>query len=179
MNAAEFDRHDFIYSFAQVWKRIMTDPQEFFAEMPLTGGLGNPLIFVIISLAIAGVGTMAANGGGLKGILLILGGGILQAFIGTVLLLLIARQLFEGAGDFEATFRVCAYAGAPAVLIWVPVVKFIAVLYGIYLLILGLQRAHRYDSVRAALTLLLTAAAGSFLSLPFGGPPGVSLFIRL
>ena len=179
MDASEFNRHDFIYSFAQVWKRVMTDPQGFFAEMPLTGGLPNPLIFVIISLAIAGMGTMVANGGGLKGVLLILGGGLLQAFIGTTLLLLIARQLFAGTGDFEATFRVCAYAGAPAVLIWVPVVKFIAVLYGVYLLILGLQRAHGYDSVKAALTLLLTAAAGSFLSLPFGGPPGVHLFIHL
>jgi len=38
MDAAEFDRSDFIYSFGQVWKKVMTDPRGFFPAMSLRGG---------------------------------------------------------------------------------------------------------------------------------------------
>jgi len=44
------------------------------------------------------------------------------------------------------------------------------VLYSVYLLIVGLQRAQGFDSVRAVLTVVLVGMAGVFLSLPFGGP---------
>ena len=169
MDAAEFDRSDFIYSFGWVWKKIMTDPQGFFLAMPLTGGLGNPLLFAALSLAVAGVGFIV-SGGGVKLAVLILLGGVVRLFIGAALLLLIAQRLFDGQGDFEATFRACAYAAAPVVFLWVPGVRYLAVLYSGYLVIIGLGRAQRFDNGKAALTLVLAIIAGVFLSVPFGGP---------
>jgi len=169
MDPAEFDRHDFVYSFGQVWKKIMTDPQGFFLAMPLTGGLVNPLVFATLCLLIAGLGFLV-SGSKLGLALMLVGLGIVRLFIGAAFLLLVARKLFEGRGDFEATFRACAYAAAPVVLLWVPVVRYLAVLYSAYLLIIGLQRAQGFDSVRAVLTVVLVGMAGMFLSLPFGGP---------
>src|SRR6266508_5229733 len=86
MDAAEFDRSDFIYSFAQVWKKVMTDPQGFFLAMPLTGGLVNPLLFTTLSLAIAGVGFIV-SGSGVKLALIVLLGGVMRLFISAALLL--------------------------------------------------------------------------------------------
>jgi len=169
MDAAEFDRSDFIYSFARVWKKVMTDPQGFFLAMPLTGGLMNPLLFAALSLMFAGVGFMMSGGGGRLAVLILLGG-IVRLFISAALLLLIAHRLFEGKGDFEATFRACAYAAAPVVFLWVPGVRYLAVLYSGYLVIIGLQRAQGFDSVKAALTVVLAMMAGVFLAFPFGGP---------
>lgn len=169
MNMTEFDRHDFIYSFGQVWKRVMTDPRGFFLAMPRTGGLGNPLMFAVLCLAIAGFGFLITGGGFRLGVGLIFGG-VIRLFISAALFLLIARWLFEGKGDFAATFRVCAYTAAPAVLLWVPVVKYLALLYMAYLLIVGLQRTHEFDSVKAVLTLVIATVVGGFLALAFGGP---------
>jgi len=169
MDAAEFDRSDFIYSYGQLWKKIITGPQGFFPAMPLTGGLTNPLLFAVISLALTGVGFIV-RGGGVKLALIILLMGVVRLFISAALLLLIAWRLFEGKGDFEATFRACAYATAPVVLLWVPGIRSLAVLYSGYLVILGLQRAQGFDSVKATLTVVLALIAGVFLSFLFGGP---------
>ncbi len=177
MDAAEFDRSDFIYSFAQVWKKVMTDPQGFFLAMPLTGGLMNPLLFTAASLTLAGIG-FVVSGRGVKLALIVLLWGIVRLFISVALLQLIARKLFAGQGDFEATFRACAYAGAPVVLLWVPGIRYLAALYIGYLLIVGLRRAQEFDSVKAVLTIVLAMIAGVFLSLPFGGPHRIEQVLR-
>jgi len=169
MDAAEFDRSDFIYSFGHVWKKVMTDPRGFFLAMPLTGGLMNPLLFTAASLTLAGIG-FVVSGRGVKLALIVLLWGIVRLFISVALLQLIARKLFDGQGDFEVTFRACAYAGAPVVLLWVPGIRYLAALYIGYLLIVGLRRAQEFDSVKAVLTIVLAMIAGVFLSLPFGGP---------
>ncbi len=147
----------------------MSDPQGFFLAMPLTGGLVNPLLFTASSLALAGVG-FVVSGGGVKLALIVLLRGVVRLFISAALLQLIARKLFEGKGDFEATFHACAYAAAPVVLLWVPGIRYLAALYIGYLLIVGLQRTQGLDSVKAVLTIALAMIAGVFLSLPFGGP---------
>ncbi len=178
MDAAEFDRSDFIYSFGYVWKKVMTDPRGFFPAMSLRGGLGNPLAFAAICLAIAGAGFLL-GGRGMGFAVLVVVGGVVRLFISAALLSLIARTLFEGRGDFEATFRVCAYAAAPVVLLWVPGIRYLAALYLAYLVIIGLQRAHEFDSVKAVLTVGVTTIVGIFLSLPFGGPGRVWRALRL
>ena len=50
---------------------------------------------------------------------MIVGWRIIRLFLVAALLLLVARRLFAGTGDFEATFRICAYATAPVVLLYV------------------------------------------------------------
>ncbi|TMA57194.1 MAG: hypothetical protein E6J80_06740, partial [Deltaproteobacteria bacterium] len=89
MDPAEFDRHDFVYSFGQVWKKIMTDPQGFFLAMPLTGGLVNPLVFATLCLLIAGLGFLV-SGSKLGLAVMLVGLGIVRLFIGAAFLLLVA-----------------------------------------------------------------------------------------
>ena len=177
MMVAGFDSSDL--GPVQTWKKVMTDPRTFFEHMPLAGGFLNPFVFALLVLAVAGAGGAIVQGGGLKACLTTIGVGVLKLCLGAALLVFIARQLFEGVGDFEATFRGCAYAAAPLALLWIPVLGAIAAVYSVYLLILGLQRAQGMDSVKTTLTLILAALLGVVLFLNLGWPWGRPNLIRL
>jgi hypothetical protein len=127
--------------------------------LPVAGGLQAPLVFAVLCLAIGGFGYMIFGGGvrGWIGILLI---GLMRLVIGAAIVTLIAQQLFEGRGDYEATFRVLGYSTAVAVFIGIPFVKYFAALYGAYLVIVGLAKAHAFDMARAMLTAVASVATG-------------------
>jgi len=78
---------------------------------------------------------------------------VLGAFVSAALFTLVSQHLFGGRGGFEPTFRVVAYAAAPTVLAWLPWIGTLAVVYGVYLTILGLERVQSYDVTRAVLTV--------------------------
>ena len=78
----------------------------------------------------------------------------------------IAQQLFEGKAGFEPTFRVVAYATAPLVFSWVPLVGTVAGLYAAYLMMRGLERVQVMDTTRAVLTVVLGVVAIWLLVLP-------------
>jgi hypothetical protein len=157
--AEEFDPQDPIGSFATTWQRIVREPRSFFEAMPAAGGLRPPLAFAAICLAIGGFGFMIF-GGGIRGFVGLFAIGLVRLFVGSAIVALIAQQLFEGRGDYEATFRVLGYSMAVAVFIGIPVVKHFAALYGAYLVILGLAKAHSFDTVRALLTAAAAIATG-------------------
>lgn len=167
--SAEFDPKDPIASFVASWRRVLLEPRAFFEGLP-AGGLEPPLLFALICLVIGGFGFMIFGGGieGFLGFLLI---GTLRLFVGAAIVSLIAQRLFDGHGDYEATFRVLCYSTAVAVVIGIPVIKHFAALYGIYLVILGLARAHSFDTVRAMLTALSSVFVGMVIvhALCLGG----------
>jgi hypothetical protein len=94
--------------------------------------------------------------------------GLVRIFIGAALVVLVATNLFEGRGDYEATFRVLAYSSAVAVLIGLPVIKYFAAIYGAYLVIVGIEKAHGIDAVRAILTLVASAVVGGVIAFALG-----------
>lgn len=155
----EFNPQDPIGSFAATWQRVVLEPRSFFEGLRTAGGLQPPLVFALVCLAIGGFGFMIFGGGikGLVGLVLI---GVLRVFIGSAIVTSIAQQLFDGRGDYEATFRVLSYSSAVAVFVGIPVIKYFAALYGAYLVIVGLARAHSFDTVRALLTAVLSVVAG-------------------
>jgi len=157
--AEEFDPQDPIGSFASTWRRIVREPRSFFDTLPTAGGLRAPLAFAAICLALGGFGFMIF-GGGIRGFVGLLAIGLIRLFVGSAIVALIAQQLFEGRGDYEATFRVLGYSTAVAVFIGIPVVKHFAALYGAYLVVLGLAKAHSFDTVRALLTAVASIATG-------------------
>lgn len=160
MAAEEFSPSDAIGSFTDTWTRVMIDPRAFFKKLPMEGGLQPPLVFASICLLVGGI-EMLLFGGGLKGLVGLVIFGIVRLFVGAAIFALIAQTLFGGRGDFEATFRVLAYASAVAVSIGLPVLKFFAALYGAYLAILGLEKAHSMDTVRTVVALLATVITGA------------------
>jgi len=153
---AEFDPQDPAGSFATTWQRVIVEPQAFFEALPTAGGLQPPLIFAGICLTIGGLGFLVF-GGGIKGLVLIVMLGIVRLFIGSAIVAFIAQRIFDGRGDYEATFRAIGYTSAVAVFIGIPLIKYFAAIYGAYLAIIGLGRAHSFDNTRAFLTLVATA----------------------
>jgi hypothetical protein len=143
--------------FADAWRRVLTDPHGFFADMPLAGGLGEPLTFLAVTVGIDAAGHLL-TGFGTMGALGVFVAGLVRAFLLAAALTLVAQHLFDGPAGFEPTFRALAYASAPAVLFWLPHLGGLAALYAAYLLIRGLERVHSFDSTRAVLTLLIGLA---------------------
>jgi hypothetical protein len=164
----EFQTEDFPRSFGNVWRRVMTEPRTFFQEMPVTGGLRNPLLFVLICLAISALGFLIFGPRHFAIRFIILG--LVRAFVASAIVMVIARQVFAGVGDYEATFRAVAYSSAPLALLWLPWIGPLVILYTLFLTIVGVERVHGFDAVKAVLTLLLTAVTAVALSWVIGGP---------
>ena len=131
----------------------MLEPQLFYREMPVTGGFENPLIFLAICAAIYFILKIVVAGlpAGANAIFLI----ALTYIFGPGILMLACQFLFQGEGDYEATLRVCAYAGACLVLSWVPVLGIFAYVYGVYLVFIGTERVHKLDTTKTAIATLV------------------------
>ena len=141
-----------VEAFPALWRRVMTDPHGFFTEMPETGGLGQPTGFLATCAAINAVGHLLV-GSGARAAVAIFAGQLVAAALVASVFVLVAQNFFGGRAGFEATFRVVAYASAPLVVFWVPVVGTFAWLYDAYLLVRGLERIHGLDVTRTLLTL--------------------------
>src|SRR5262249_11604981 len=56
MATREFDGRSEIEEFPAAWQRVITDPLGFFADMPETGGLRQPTMFLAICAAVNALG---------------------------------------------------------------------------------------------------------------------------
>jgi hypothetical protein len=166
MEGEELRTDDLLTSFPQVWQRVVTDPRAFFESLPPVRGLQAPLVFALVCLTVGGFGLLLF-GWGIKGMLALIVLGLLRLFVVSAIFVLVAQNLFEGRGDYEATFRALGYSSAPAVAIGLPVIRYFAAIYGLYISILGLARAHSFDTVRATLSLAATVLCGVMLAHAF------------
>lgn len=157
-------------NFVQTWQRVMTDPHGFFAEMPQAGGLNDPAVFLLITSGLNAVGHLIF-GWGFGGMLAVFVSHVVLAGTAAALFTVIAQQLFEGKAGFEPTFRVVAYATAPLVFSWVPVVEVVARLYAAYLAMRGIERVQSVDTTRAVLIVVVGAVAIWLLVLSVVGRP--------
>ena len=164
----------FLTALVETTQKILFSPVEFFSRMPVTGGLGSPLLYALlvgyVSLAVAsvygfvfqmvtgprrfpGLGpeferVLAFTGG--------TGGLVLGLIVGPVV---IVAQLFILAGvfhlalllvggaqrGFEATFRVLAYAGAAGLLELVPLCGRLLLHPVYYLVLIGIGFAKAHQ----------------------------------
>ena len=146
-----------IEGFPALWQRVVTAPHGFFADMPRTGGLGEPTLFLALCAAIDAVGHLIL-GAGVAGMIASFVGQMIAAFVLAAILVLVAQNVFDGRGGYEPTFRVVAYAWAPLVVAWLPGVGSLALVYAAYLMLRGLERVQAQDTTRAALTLVISLA---------------------
>lgn len=140
--------------FAATWRRVVTEPRAFFAEMPQAGGLRDPLIFLGVCAALNALGVLVwhFSAGAAVGALLRL---VLYGVVLGAVTTLVAQQLFDGPAGFEPTFRAVAYASAPLALVWVPGIGVLAQAYAWYLALRGIESVHRFDTAKAVLTLAI------------------------
>jgi hypothetical protein len=157
MSTPGFDPSSAAASFSATWRRVLTDPNGFFAEMPQTGGLNEPLLFLTVCAVANAVGHLVIG----FSVVAPIGAFVVKllgSFVLAALLTLLAQQLFEGKAGFEPVFRVVAYAAAPTVLAWVPRLGVVAVLYSWFLTMRGIERVQGFDAIRAVLTVAIGVA---------------------
>ncbi len=172
MSTTESEGRRDLERFAAAWGRVVTDPLGFFADMPETGGLGPPTVFLAICAAANAVGHLF-TGWGVTTVAWLFVAQVVGAYVAAALLVLVAQHLFTGRAGFEPTFRVVAYAAAPRVVLWLPYVGVLAWVYSAYLIVRGLERVQGLDATHAVLTVvialgvlwLLTAARSGGLLL--------------
>jgi hypothetical protein len=159
-------RIGFVAALVETTQKVLTKPSEFFASMPVVGGIGSPLLYGIlvgtVGLVVAAlyrevfqavVGSTFAGLGGsgeLRRIMPVMMGGfsvVLQVvfspvivtlglFIVTVIVHVFLLMLGGARQGFEATFRVICYSEAAAVINIIPLCG--GVLSGVYYMILAI-----------------------------------------
>lgn len=162
----EFRTEQFAESFIGVWKRVVTDPRGFFQDMPIRGGIQSPLLFLVACLVCAALGYLVIGPRGF-GLSLVFWGTV-RSFLYAAVFLVVARQIFSGTADFEATYRVIAYATAPMALMFLPVVGILTFVYTMFLVIVGLERVNGFDAVKSVLTVLLASLVIVAIGWAFG-----------
>ncbi|OGP84900.1 MAG: hypothetical protein A2Z08_04565 [Deltaproteobacteria bacterium RBG_16_54_11] len=168
-NAYEFNTKDFMNSFIKVMKTVLVKPNDFYQHMPTTGGFSPPFVFLVVCLGVSGILAAIIAGVDVFLFLKLLIFGAIFSFIGAGILHLIAQQFFEGKGAYEGVYRTVAYAGVVNLLTWIPVVGFLAGLYGLYLQIVGLEKVHKITAGQAVITVLIAFAIYLIMGLVVGG----------
>lgn len=170
--------------YVETWKEVMQTPSDFYREMPKTGGYADPLTFAAISFIVYALlaalftvlfghgmymdGSMYGgmyNGmyGGMRGlgffailmtVIITPIAGIISLFIEAAILYIIYKIL-GGAGTYEGTVRFISYATAVLVLSWIPIIGWIAGIYGIYLYIVGGMYVHDVSMARSVIAIIL------------------------
>ncbi len=158
MTTGEFEGSTHAEGFPVAWRRVITEPRAFFADMREVGGLSAPFAFLAICAALNGAGHVIV-GWGVHGLVWVIVWQIVGAILSAAIFVLIAQHLFHGRAGFEPTFRVVAYAAAPTVFAWLPGLGAIAVIWTAYLTVLGLERVQAFDTTRSVLTVILGWAA--------------------
>ena len=164
----DYNLSDPIHSFIDTVRRVVLQPVSFFASLPQSRNLVNPLVFALICieiytilgglLGLVWVGTNRGLGSFIASIIAAPIGGAIGLFILAAILHLLVR-LVVGAGNsgFEATFRVAAYAAVVNLVSWIPLVGWLLGLYGIYLSVVGIREMHGTTTGKAALVVLIPA----------------------
>jgi len=131
----------------ETFKAIILSPSEFFQNMPLDGGLQKPVVFLLIASVVSSLGILVISQQPLQAVQE-LGVRLVTSFVSAAYLFLICRGV-GGQGTFEGTFRAFVYASAPAIFSWVPLVNVLAVIYTLFLLKTGLEKAHDLSPQRS------------------------------
>jgi hypothetical protein len=171
----EFNYTDPVQSFVSTVRRVVLQPVDFYRGVLRRGDFLNPLIFAIICyevysilsgiLALAGIGQQTFAGFIVSLILAPIFAAIGLFIAAGILHLLVMLIVGSGNSGFEATFRVGAYAAVTSLVSWIPIIGWIASLYGIYLGIVGIREVHATTTGKAALVVLIPAAVVILLVL--------------
>jgi hypothetical protein len=199
-SGGEFDLSNPINSFADVVKRVVLQPVRYFAGVPRSGSLLNPLVFalvcVVISailsalLVLAGVQqnpglnpnpqnaipSVFAPGSAVLGVLFAPIGGAIGLFVVAAIQQLLVR-LIVGANNsgFGATFRVASYTQVTSLVNWIPIVGPLVALYGLYLSVVGIREVHATTTGKAALVVLIPFAVVLVVALIVVSAAGIAV----
>jgi hypothetical protein len=188
--SGEFNYQDPVQSFISTAQRVVLQPADFYRGIQRRGDFLNPLIFAIICyeiytilaglLAVAGIGGQRGFGGFIVSLILAPIGAAIGLFIGaSILHLLVMIIVGSGNSGYEATFRVGSYAAVTSLVSWIPLIGWIASLYGIYLAIVGIREVHATTTGKAALVVLIPVAVVLVIVIILAAIIGAVIFSAL
>jgi hypothetical protein len=182
-SGGEFDLSNPVNSFVDVVRRVVLQPVRFFAGLPRSGTLLNPLVFALVCILISAIlsGLLVLVGvqqnpgfnpnpqnaipstfaptSALASILFAPIGGTIGLFVAAAIQQLLVRLIVgENNSGFASTFRVASYTQVTGLVNWVPIVGPLVALYGLYLSILGIREVHGTTMGKAALVVLIPFA---------------------
>ncbi len=149
-------------NYVDTLKKVLTDPEGFYSEMPREGGYQEPLTFAAINFAIVGllsgiIAVILRGADAISAVSILVGaviGGIVGLFIGGIILFIFFK-IFGGSGSYEGTVRILSYSSAVQVFGWIPLIGLIVSLYGIWLNIVGGKHVHNLTTVKSAIAVIL------------------------
>lgn len=168
----------------QAFKGVLTKPADFYASVRDVGGLGAPVVFALVMglvsgvisalYALAGLGAMAGGAAGpLAGASAVITSpisAVIGCFVGGAIAH-VASMIAGGKGTYEQSVRVAGYAGAimplSALLSFVPFLRYLPALYGLYLVAVGLITIHGAERRRTYAVMGVLAAIFVLLSIMF------------
>jgi hypothetical protein len=134
---------------------VLLDTKRFFSIMPQRGGFFEPVAFalrVLIFISILNFMITLAQGNPIDEIAgaIINSAYLIVAIIAAIFLFsvpnYVALKLFNGQGTYKDTVSVAAYSLAATIIVWIPVLGWIAALYGVYLSITGYSKVHQINT---------------------------------
>jgi hypothetical protein len=183
------------WAFLTTLRRVLFTPRTFFADLPLRGGLGEPLGFALLVGTIGILGSLLWQlilegdfsesmtavalskyvGNFMQDPKVIVGIFMLTPFLValgqfflSICLLGAVRLTGSGKYTFESVFRVAAYAQSPAVLCLIPWGgAFLAAVWNIVLLVIGISKKFGSSALKALFTLFLAAVFQGLLLFLF------------
>jgi len=164
-------------NYIETCKEVILSPSDFFRRMPTSGGYSEPVIFAAVSLIIGSLLRVFIGYGmftfGIHSSLLTLGAEVSELnfsaftemfgllflsvaaiFIGSLVLNFL-YTVFGGTGTYEGTVRFMSYGYAINIISWIPLVNLIAIIYALYISILGGSFIHNVSMGRSALIVIL------------------------
>ncbi len=177
-SGGDYDLSNPVESFADTVRRVVLQPVGFFAELPRSGSLLNPLIFALICteisailggiLRLAGVGEGFVAGYGFQvpenqdfgefigSVIFAPIGGVIGVFVVAGIAHLLVRLVVGATNSgFGATFRVASYTEVTSLVSWIPIIGWLLSLYGIYLSVVGIREMHETTTGKAVLVILI------------------------
>jgi hypothetical protein len=189
-SGGEYDLSNPVGSFGEVVRRVVLQPVRYFAGIPRSGPLLNPLVFAVICLEISAIlsalmvltgvqenpgfnpnpqnalPSIFTPGSALLSIVLTPIFGAIGVFVAAAIQQLLVR-LIVGANNsgFGATFRVASYTQVTGLVNWIPILGPLLSLYGLYLAIVGIRETHNTTTGKAALVILIPFAVVLVIAL--------------
>jgi hypothetical protein len=205
--AVEFNLQDPVGSFISTVRGVVLDPVGFFRGIARRGDFINPIVFALICYEIStliggligllfsgllgisdvgnqGTGVVGGAVGSIGGFLVSL---IIAPIIGAIILFIVAgilhllTLLIVGSGNsgFEATTRVVSYSFVYHLVSWIPLIGFIAGIYGLVLMIIGVREVHATTTGKAAAVVLIPVAVLLLISVLLAVVIGAFVFTLL
>ena len=174
----EFDPKRPVASAAAVLRGIFFAPRAFYLGFRAEGSLREPILFVVLVSAVAGLMSAAVNfvyaavsgtlGVDLLGVMAVnlafavLGPLVVGLFSGAYLLSI--RAFLGPEGNYKQVYRILAYAWGAAVLFWIPGLNAFAFTYvTLVLMLLGIRYVYRTSFLTALVTALVGYVPSSIL----------------